>query len=96
MVGVTARAMRGEINVWKGALWMALLMLIGGRKSIRRSSRSTSFSSRSYVVVALTLSPQPLAMFKRAIPFAVASGVAALLINLYWIVPFVDYFRHVW
>ena len=30
MVGITARALRGELNVWNGAMWMALLVLIGG------------------------------------------------------------------
>ena len=29
MVGVTARAMRGELNIWRGALAIALLVLVG-------------------------------------------------------------------
>ena len=30
MIGITARAMRGEMNVWRAALGMALLVLVGG------------------------------------------------------------------
>jgi hypothetical protein len=30
MVGVTARAMRGEVNVWRASLAIALLVLVGG------------------------------------------------------------------
>ena len=30
MVGVTARAMRGEMNLWRAALFIALLVLVGG------------------------------------------------------------------
>ena len=30
MIGVTARAMRGEMNVWRASLAMALLVLVGG------------------------------------------------------------------
>ncbi len=95
MVGVTARAMRGELNVWNGALWMALLMLVGGGINPPLVAINVILVA-VYAVIVLILSGEPRATLKRTIPFAAAAGAAALLINLYWIVPFVDYFRHVW
>ncbi len=40
--------------------------------------------------------PAPGVTARRTLPFAIAAGVATFLINLYWLVPIVDYFRHVW
>jgi hypothetical protein len=44
----------------------------------------------------LALSAQPAVVARRTLPFAVVASLATILINLYWIVPFVDYFRSVW
>lgn len=95
MVGVTARAMRGELNLWRGALWIALLVLVGGGINPPLVAINVILVAL-YAIVAVTLSGQPLATLKRFAPFAGVAAIATLLVNLYWIVPFVDYFRHVW
>ena len=95
MVGITARAMRGEMNPWPAALGIALLVFVGG--GINPPLVAINFILLAiFVVVTLALSSEPGAMARRCVPFIVAACVGALLINLYWVVPFVDYFRSVW
>lgn len=95
MVGITARAMRGEMNAWPAALGIALLVLVGGGINPPLVAINVILLA-IYVVVTLALSSEPAAMAKRSLPFIVAACTGALLINLYWVVPFVDYFRNVW
>jgi len=95
MVGVTARALRGEMNAWPAALSIALLVFVGGGINPPLVAINVILLA-IFVVVTLALSPEPGTMVRRSIPFIAAACVAALLINLYWIVPFGDYFRNVW
>lgn len=95
MVGVTARALRGELDVWNGALWMTILVLVGGGINPPLVAINVLLVAL-FAVVALTLSGDRRAVVRRGVPFAIATGAATLLVNLYWIVPFVDYFHHVW
>ena len=95
MVGITARAMRGEMNAWPAALGIALLVLVGGGINPPLVAINVILLA-IFVVVTLALSSEPGAMARRSIPFIAAAGVGALLINLYWVVPFVDFFRSVW
>ena len=95
MVGITARAMRGEMNAWPAALGIALLVLVGG--GINPPLVAINFILLAiFVVVTLALSSEPGVMARRSIPFIVAACAGSLLINLYWVVPFVDYFHSVW
>ena len=95
MVAITARSMRGEINPWKAALGIGLLVLVGGGVNPPLVAINV-FLIAIYVIVMLVLSEEPLAVLRRTFPFALAAAVAAFLINLYWVVPFVDYFRNTW
>lgn len=95
MVGITARAMRGEMNAWRAALGIALLVLVGGGVNPPLVAINVILLT-IFVVVTLALSPDPGAVAKRSIPFIIAACAATLLINLYWVVPFGDYFRTVW
>jgi hypothetical protein len=95
MVGITARAMRGEMNAWPAALGIALLVLVGGGINPPLVAINLILLA-VFVVVTLALSPDPRAMARRSLPFLIAAAAGALLINLYWIVPFGDYFRTVW
>jgi hypothetical protein len=95
MVGITARALRGELSVWTGAMWMTVMVLVGGGINPPLVAINVLLIVL-YAIVAVALSGARRATVKRAIPFAVATGTACLLVNLYWMVPFVDYFRHVW
>jgi hypothetical protein len=95
MVGITARAMRGEMNAWPAALGIALLVLVGGGVNPPLVAINVILLA-IFVVVTLALSPDPGAVARRSIPFIVAACAATLLINLYWVVPFGDYFRSVW
>ena len=95
MVGITARALRGEMNPWPAALGIALLVFVGGGINPPLVAINVILLA-IFVVVTLALSPEPGTVIRRSIPFIAAACVAALLINLYWIVPFGDYFRNVW
>ncbi|HEY2475442.1 MAG TPA: alpha-(1-_3)-arabinofuranosyltransferase family protein, partial [Candidatus Cybelea sp.] len=95
MVGVTARAMRGELHAWRAALAIALLVLVGGGINPPLVAINVILLA-IFVLVMLALSPQPRVVWKRTLPFIVAASVAAFFVNLYWVVPFVDYFRSVW
>jgi Alpha-(1->3)-arabinofuranosyltransferase len=95
MVGVTARAMRGEMNVWRAALGIALLVLVGGGINPPLVAINVILLA-IFVIVMLALNPEPVATARRTLPFAAAACVGTFLVNLYWIVPFVDYFRSVW
>jgi hypothetical protein len=95
MVGITARAMRGEMNAWPAALGIALLVLVGGGVNPPLVAINVILLA-IFVVVTLALSPDPGAVARRSVPFIVAACAATLLINLYWVVPFGDYFRSVW
>ncbi|HEV3091889.1 MAG TPA: alpha-(1-_3)-arabinofuranosyltransferase family protein, partial [Candidatus Cybelea sp.] len=95
MIGVTAYAMRGEINVWRAALAIALLVLVGGGINPPLLAINVILIA-IFVLVMIAMSPEPVVTARRTLPFAIAAGVATFLINLYWLVPIVDYFRHVW
>ncbi len=95
MVGVTARAMRGELGVWRAALAIALLVFVGAGVNPPLLAINVIVLA-IYVVVAIVFASNPAAQARQALPFAAAASVASLAINLYWLVPFVDFFRYVW
>ncbi len=95
MVGVTAKAMRGEIYLWRAALGIALLVLVGGGVNPPLVAINVIILA-IFVVVTIALDPKPQVAASRIAPLIVAASIAAIAINLYWVVPFVDYFRTVW
>ena len=95
LIGVTARTMRGEMNLWRGTLAVALLVVIGGGINPPLLAINVIVMA-IFVVVTILFDPQPLAAAKRAAPFLAAAAIASVAINLYWLVPIVDYFRGVW
>jgi hypothetical protein len=94
MVGVTARAMRGEINLWRAALIIALLVLVGGGINPPLVAINVVILA-IFVLVTIGFDPKPAAAARRAWPFILTTSIAAIAINLYWVVPFVDFFRGV-
>ncbi|HEX3368034.1 MAG TPA: alpha-(1-_3)-arabinofuranosyltransferase family protein [Candidatus Cybelea sp.] len=95
MIGITARAMRGEMNVWRAALGMALLVLVGGGINPPLVAINVILLG-IFVLVMLALSERPALVAKRTLPFVVVASLGTFFVNLYWVVPFVDYFRSVW
>ncbi len=95
MVGVMARAMRGEMNLWRAALAIALLVLVGGGINPPLVAINVVILA-IFVLVTIALDPKPAAAVNRTVPIIVAALIATVAINLYWVVPFVDYFRGVW
>jgi hypothetical protein len=95
MVGVMARAMRGEMNIWRAALAIALLVLVGGGVNPPLVAINVVVLAL-YIVVAIAFDPKPVAAINRTLPIVAAASIAVVAINLYWIVPFIDYFRGVW
>lgn len=95
MIGVLARAMRGEMNIWRAALAIALLVLVGGGVNPPLVAINVVIIA-IFVVMTIAFEPQPARAINRTLPVLAAAAIATLAINLYWIVPFVDYFRGVW
>ena len=95
MVGVLARAIRGEINIWRASLAIALLVLVGAGVNPPLVAINVAILA-IFIVVTIAFDPKPTAALARAVPVIAAAAVATLAINLYWIVPFGDYFRGVW
>jgi hypothetical protein len=95
MVGVTARAMRGDMNLWRAALAIALLAFVGGGVNPPLVAINVAILA-IFVVVTIALDPKPAVVANRTLPLIAAASIAAIAINLYWLVPFVDYFRSVW
>jgi hypothetical protein len=95
MVGVTARAMRGELGIWRAALAIALLVFVGAGVNPPLLAINVIILA-IYVIVTIAFDSDPAARARQALPFAGAASVASLAINLYWLVPFVDYFHYVW
>ena len=95
MVGVTARAMRAEMNLWRAALAIAMLVLVGAGVNPPLVAINVVILA-IFVAVTIALDPKPALVVNRTIPLIVAASIAAFAINLYWLVPFVDYFRTVW
>ncbi len=95
MVGVTARAIRGEMNLWRAALAIALLVLVGGGINPPLVAINVIILA-IFVVVTIALEPEPSVAVGRTLPMIAAASIATVAINLYWVVPFVDYFRGVW
>lgn len=95
MIGVLARAMRGEMNIWRAALAIALLVLVGGGVNPPLVAINGVIVA-IFVVVTIAFDPQPVRAIQRTLPVVVAATIATLAINLYWIVPFGDYFHGVW
>jgi hypothetical protein len=95
MVGVMARALRGELNLRRAALAIALLVLAGGGINPPLVAINVIVLA-IFVAVTLVFDPAPGLTRKRALPVIVAASIATIAINLYWIVPFGDYFRSAW
>ncbi len=95
MVGITARALRGEMNPWPAALGIALLVFVGGGINPPLVAINVILLA-IFVVVTLALERRTRHDGKALASVHRRGCVAALLINLYWIVPFGDYFRNVW
>ncbi|MBV8530998.1 MAG: DUF3367 domain-containing protein [Candidatus Eremiobacteraeota bacterium] len=95
MVGVMARAMRGEMNIWRAACALALLVLVGGGVNPPLVAINVVILA-IFVVVTIGFDPKPAAAANRTLPIIFAATVATVAINLYWLAPFVDYFRGVW
>ncbi len=95
MVGVTARGMRGEMHPWRAALAVALLVFVGGGVNPPLVAINVIILA-IFVVVTVALDTKPQIAASRTAPLIVAASIGAIAINLYWVVPFVDYFRGVW
>ncbi len=95
LLGVTARAMRGEMNIWRATLAVALLVVVGGGINPPLLAINVVVLAL-FVLVMVLFDPKPVAAAKQAFPFLAAAGVAVVAVNLYWLVPIVDYFRGVW
>jgi len=95
MVGITARALRGEMNLWRAGLFIALLVLVGGGMNPPLVAINVIVLA-IFVVVTIAFDPAPMAAVRRATPFVVIAAAAAIAVNLYWLVPFVDYFHNVY
>ncbi|HVR46362.1 MAG TPA: alpha-(1-_3)-arabinofuranosyltransferase family protein [Candidatus Binatia bacterium] len=95
MVGVTARALRGEINLWRAGLFIALLVLVGGGMNPPLVAINAIILA-IFVAVTIVFDPAPLRAARRAWPFVAVTAAATVAINLYWLVPFVDFFRSVY
>lgn len=95
MIGVTARAIRGELNLWRASLAIALLVLLGGGVNPPLVAINVAVLA-IFIAITVAFDPKPAASFNRTVPVIVAAAVATFAINLYWLVPFVDYFRGVW
>ncbi len=95
MIGVTARAIRGEINLWRASLAVALLVLLGGGVNPPLVAINVVILA-IFVVLTIVFDPKPSSAIGRTAPVVAAAAIATIAINLYWLVPFVDYFRGVW
>jgi hypothetical protein len=95
MIGVTARAMRGEMNFWRAALFIALLVLVGAGINPPLVAINVIVLG-IFVIVTIAFDPRPVAAARRTWPFLFVALIAAIAINLYWLVPFVDFFRGVY
>jgi hypothetical protein len=95
MVGVFARAIRGEMNLWRATLAIALLVLVGGGVNPPLVAINVIVVA-IFLVVTIAFDPKPAAALSRTVPVVLAASIATLAINLYWLVPFVDYFHSVW
>lgn len=95
MVGVTASALRDETNFWRAGLFIALLVLVGAGINPPLVAINAIVLA-IFVIVAIAFDPRPAAAARRAWPFLAIAGAATIAINLYWLVPFVDFFRGVY
>ena len=77
MVGVTARTMRGELNIWRGALAIALLVLVGAGINPPLVAINVVVLA-IFVAVTILFDPKPYAALRRTLPFLVAASVAAI------------------
>ena len=67
MIGVTARAMRGELNVWRAALGIALLVLVGGGVNPPLVAINAILLAL-FVVLTVVFDPRPALALNRALP----------------------------
>lgn len=95
MVGITARAMRAELNVWRAGLFIALLVLVGAGINPPLVAINVIILA-IFVVLRIAFDPAPMTAARRTWPFLAVATVEAIAINLYWLVPFVDFFRGVY
>lgn len=92
MVGITARAMRGELNYWRAGLFIALLVLAGAGINPPLVGINAILLTL-FVGIAILFDPAPVAALRRAWPFLAIAAIGTVAVNLYWLLPFVDFFR---
>jgi hypothetical protein len=95
MIGVTASALHGQMNFWRAGLFIALLVLVGGGINPPLVAINAIVLA-IFVIVAIAFDSQPTVAARRAWPFVVIACAATIAINLYWLMPFVDFFRGVY
>ena len=67
MVGVLARAIRGEINIWRASLAIALLVLVGAGVNPPLVAINVAILA-IFIVVTIAFDPKPTAALARAVP----------------------------
>ncbi len=95
LVGIVVRALRGEINMWRGSLGVALLVFAAAGINPPLIAINVIVLVL-FTAVMLAFDAQPRRAIRRLLPFSVLALIATVAINLYWLVPFGDYFRTVW
>ncbi len=92
MVGITARAMRGEMNYWRAGLFIALLVFLGAGINPPLVGINAILLAL-FVAFMILFEPSPSAALRRTWPFLAIAAIGTIALNLYWLVPFVDFFR---
>ncbi|MGZ3576754.1 MAG: hypothetical protein ACXVA3_15910 [Vulcanimicrobiaceae bacterium] len=95
IVGILAAVMNGEWSVLAGAVGIAAAVFFGSGNNPPLIAINLVVAV-CYLVVRLALANDRLNQLRRAAAITVAASVTTILLNLYWIVPFMDYIRTVW
>ena len=95
LVGLTALALRGRMPPLVAGAWVAIVTFFGGGINVPLVAMN-AIVVVLYILIALVFSEERRLFFRRLLPFGAVGLFGALLLNLYWIAPFLDYSHTFW
>ena len=95
LIGFTALALRGRIAPINGGICVGIVTFFGGGINVPLVAMNALVVAL-YAAIAVAGAPSPIQTLRRLLPFACAGLAAALVLDLYWIAPLLDYLHTFW
>ena len=95
LTGLTALALRGRLSPLRAGILTGIVTFFGGGINVPLVAMNVIVVAL-YALVYLVAAPDRASVLRRLLPYAAVGGASAVVLNLYWLVPFLDYTHTFW